>query len=105
MNFYFKKGVYSLNITVVHNKHLDYIASSNAVCAGEFGGKYRRGSKDANWQDEFVTYMNQRPGMSYCWFYWQPPNSEDTGSVLGEDWQSFNSRKLSLLGQLKSAAR
>ena len=82
------------------------MASSNAVCAGEFGGKYRRGSKDANWQDAFVSYMNQRRGMSYRWFYWQfNPNSGDTGGVLGEDWQSLNSRKLSLLGRLESAAR
>lgn len=103
---YFKKAGYPRNMPAIWDAHFGHMASSNAVCAGEFGGKYRRGSKDANWQDAFVSYMNQRPGMSYCWFYWQfNPNSDDTGGVLGEDWQSLNSRKLSLLGRLKSAAR
>lgn len=103
---YFKKAGYPLNMPAIWDAHFGHMASSNAVCAGEFGGKYRRGTKDANWQDAFVSYMNQRPGMSYCWFYWQfNPNSDDTGGVLGEDWQSLNSRKLSLLGRLKSAAR
>ena len=100
---YFKDPSYPRNMPKIWDTHFGHMASRNAVCAGEFGGKYRRGTPDAVWQDALINYMTQRGDMATCWFYWQfNPNSGDTGGVLSEDWLSMDTRKLALLGRLKA---
>ena len=99
---YFKTRNFARSMPRIWDLHFGHMASRNAMCPGEFGGKYRPGTKDVQWQDAFINYMTQRGGMATCWFYWQfNPNSEDTGGILTEDWQSVDRRKLALLGRLK----
>ena len=100
---YFRQGSFPRNMPKIWDTHFGHLANSNAMCIGEFGGKYRQGTKDAVWQDELIRYMTQRGGMATCWFYWLfNPNSGDTDGVLGKDWQSLNQRKLTLLRRLKN---
>lgn len=99
---YFKTADYPRNLERIWDTHFGHLASEYALCPGEFGGKYARGSKDATWQDAFISYMTRRGGMATCWFYWQfNPNSTDTGGVLADDWETLDQRKLALLRRLK----
>jgi endoglucanase len=67
------------------------------VIVGEYGGQYT--GSDKTWQDAFINYLINRNIRSS--FYWcVNPNSGDTGGIYGDDWQTWNTAKLSLLQRL-----
>lgn len=68
-----------------------------AVIVGEYGGRYT--DLDKTWQDAFIDYLINRNIRSS--FYWcVNPNSGDTGGIYGNDWQTWDTAKLSLLQRL-----
>ncbi|MUL35775.1 hypothetical protein BWI75_05275 [Gloeocapsopsis sp. AAB1 = 1H9] len=79
----------------------NYIASQNLapILVGEFGGRYvDKISKEGIWQQQFVNYI-QKHHLSFTYWSWNP-NSDDTGGILQDDWQSINVPKQHLLSQL-----
>lgn len=78
-----------------------YIAGQNIapVLVGEFGGRYVDTiSKEGIWQQQFINYI-QKHNLSFTYWSWNP-NSDDTGGILQDDWQSVNVPKHNLLSRL-----
>jgi endoglucanase len=72
------------------------------VLIGEFGGrKVDTTSKEGIWQRQFVDFL-QRNNLSFAYWSWNP-NSQDTGGILLDDWQTIDQPKQQLLNQLLPA--
>jgi endoglucanase len=79
------------------------VGQGYTVVVGEFGGHYTTSTTQAQddklWQDTFVSYLIGKGTKSS--FYWcVNPNSGDTGGVLNDDWETWNTGKLTLLQRL-----
>uniref|UniRef100_K3X5L1 Glycoside hydrolase family 5 domain-containing protein n=1 Tax=Globisporangium ultimum (strain ATCC 200006 / CBS 805.95 / DAOM BR144) TaxID=431595 RepID=K3X5L1_GLOUD len=71
-----------------------------AMVVGEWGGSYET-QDDQTWQKAFVKYLENK-GLS--WFYWcVNPNSGDTEGLLGNDWTTPRTDKISLLAGFKGS--
>ena len=66
------------------------------VVIGEMGGKYVE--KDKQWQDWAASYM-QRKGIG-IFYFGLPPNSDDTGGLLLDDWKTPHAAKLAMLAKV-----
>lgn len=72
--------------------------SGQPVVIGEWGGRFRAGTKDERWQNKLVDYMIEK-GLTDQ-FYWDfNPNSGDTGGLLKDDWRTIDDRKARLLAR------
>lgn len=76
--------------------HLEEIAP---VLIGEFGGRQiDRGSKEGIWQNALIDYIDKH---QLYWTYWSlNPNSGDTGGLLLDDWQTWDTVKQSGLSRI-----
>ena len=103
MQDYFSAQSFPLNMPAIWDSHFGYLKAKNKVLAiGEFGGKYKKGSTDKEWQDSFTDYLISK-NIAH-WFYWSlNPNSGDTGGLLEGDWKTINSDKEKLLRKLISS--
>ncbi|NJO51494.1 MAG: cellulase family glycosylhydrolase, partial [Leptolyngbyaceae cyanobacterium RM2_2_4] len=78
-----------------------YIASQNIapIFVGEFGGRQvDTESTEGIWQRQFVDYLNDNQ-LGFTYWSWNP-NSDDTGGILQDDWQTVDAPKQELLNQL-----
>jgi endoglucanase len=78
-----------------------YIASQNIapIFVGEFGGRQvDTESTEGIWQRQFVEYLNDNH-LGFTYWSWNP-NSDDTGGILQDDWQTVDAPKQELLNQL-----
>jgi endoglucanase len=91
------------NLTQVWNSHFGFLVDQGyTVSIGEFGGFYRQGSKDRQWQDKLIDYLIDKKICNT--FYWSlNPNSQDTGGILKDDWITVNYDKVSNLTRLYRA--
>ncbi|MBD2000403.1 cellulase family glycosylhydrolase [Leptolyngbya sp. FACHB-541] len=78
-----------------------YIATQRIapILVGEFGGRQvDTESKEGIWQRQFVDYLNDN-NLGFTYWSWNP-NSDDTGGILQDDWQTVDAPKQELLNQL-----
>jgi endoglucanase len=78
-----------------------YIATQEIapIFVGEFGGRQvDTESPEGIWQRQFVNYINDN-NLSFTYWSWNP-NSDDTGGILQDDWQTVDAPKQDLLNQL-----
>jgi endoglucanase len=78
-----------------------YIATQRIapIWVGEFGGRQvDTESKEGIWQQQFVDYLNDN-SLGFAYWSWNP-NSDDTGGILQDDWQTVDAPKQELLNQL-----
>ena len=77
-----------------------FVQAGHTLMLGEFGGQYGHGHPaDVAWQNKMVDYLiakNIRSGFYWSW----NPNSNGTGGVLQDDWQTVRSDKVQLLQRL-----
>ena len=107
------------NLPAVWDAHWGYLAEQGIapVLVGEFGGRTvapdasttraRQGKKnptvlDGIWQRSLVDYLARHPEISFM--YWSlTPDSQDTGGLLNDDWQTASITKQILLTPLQGA--
>ncbi len=72
------------------------------ILIGEFGGRKTDGdSKEGIWQRTLVKFIRDK-NLSFA--YWSlNPNSQDTGGLLLDDWQTVDGEKQALLSPLLTA--
>ena len=77
-----------------------YISSQNRapIFVGEFGGRLADNKKEAIWLNKFVKYIHEKD-LSFAFWSWNP-NSEDTGGILLDDWNTVDLPKQQLISQL-----
>uniref|UniRef100_K3X5L0 Glycoside hydrolase family 5 domain-containing protein n=1 Tax=Globisporangium ultimum (strain ATCC 200006 / CBS 805.95 / DAOM BR144) TaxID=431595 RepID=K3X5L0_GLOUD len=102
---YFHDASYPSNMPAIWDSHFGYISGNKtfgaAMVVGEWGGSYET-QDDQTWQKAFVKYLENK-GLS--WFYWcVNPNSGDTEGLLGNDWTTPRTDKISLLAGFKGSA-
>lgn len=98
---WFAERTFPYNLYYRWETGFNYIASENIapILVGEFGGRYvDQISKEGIWQQQFVNYI-QKHQLSFTYWSWNP-NSDDTGGILQDDWQSINVPKQNLLSRL-----
>jgi endoglucanase len=82
-----------------------YIATQRIapIWVGEFGGRQiDTESKEGIWQRQFVDYLNDN-SLGFSYWSWNP-NSDDTGGILQDDWQTVDAPKQELLNRLLADA-
>ncbi|HEX5414660.1 MAG TPA: cellulase family glycosylhydrolase [Chloroflexota bacterium] len=85
------------NLPAFWDKHWGYLQKQSLapLLVGEFGGRSVGDDTEGLWQRTLVSYLAANR-MSYT--YWcLNPNSGDTGGWLGDDWQTINPGKETLL--------
>jgi endoglucanase len=84
----------------IWDSHFGFLTKTNAtVVPGEFGGFYKPGSKDREWQDAVIDYFIDKKICNS--FYWVlNSNSDDTGGILVDDWLTVNLDKVNNLKRL-----
>jgi endoglucanase len=108
------------NLPAVWDAHWGYLAEQGIapVLVGEFGGRTvapdaspartSRGKRDPTvqdgiWQRSLVQYLAQHRSMSFM--YWSlTPDSQDTGGLLNDDWQTASPAKQELLRAVQGKA-
>jgi endoglucanase len=107
------------NLPHVWDTHWGYLAEQGIapVLVGEFGGRTvapdasttraRQGKKNPTvlngiWQRSLVQYLARHPEISFM--YWSlTPDSQDTGGLLNDDWQTASIAKQVLLTTVQGA--
>ena len=94
---WFADGRYPENMPEVWDRHWGYIHNEGIgpVVIGEFGAQTRGADRDRNerWLAKLMEYASER-GIGYI--YWSLNPSDDTGSVLGEDFQLDETKQAAL---------
>jgi endoglucanase len=83
----------------------NYIATRNIapIYIGEFGGRQvDQTSPEGIWQRQLVQFINNQK-LSFTYWSWNP-NSDDTGGILQDDWQTIDQPKQTLLNSLLSVS-
>lgn len=84
--------------TEVFEQWFGFLSPQFPICIGEFGGWYV--AEDAEWQQRAINYLLQKNITTL--FYWSlNPESEDTGGLFFQDWQTVNEAKLQLHEKLQ----
>jgi endoglucanase len=76
----------------------NYIATQGIapIWIGEFGGRQvDTASKEGIWQRKLVDFIKEK-NLSFTYWSWNP-NSDDTGGILLNDWQTVDAPKQQLL--------
>ncbi|WP_017314652.1 glycoside hydrolase family 5 protein [Mastigocladopsis repens] len=98
---WFLDSTFPKNLSQRWETAFNYIASQGIapIWIGEFGGyDVDSTSKEGIWQQEFVNYINKKQ-LSFTYWCWNP-NSQGTGGILQDDWESINTDKQKLLSKL-----
>jgi aryl-phospho-beta-D-glucosidase BglC (GH1 family) len=93
---WFQEVSYPNNLPEVWSRHWGYLAEENRVpvLLGEFGSHYST-ADDKQWMAALVKYVSER---NIGALYWSlNPESEDTGGILRDDWQTVDQVKLEAL--------
>jgi aryl-phospho-beta-D-glucosidase BglC (GH1 family) len=87
----------------IWESHFGFLTKTGTtVVPGEFGGFYKSGSKDREWQDAIIDYFIDKKICNT--FYWVlNANSDDTGGILADDWITVNEDKVRNLKRLYKA--
>lgn len=93
---WFSAGNYPDNLPGVWDSYWGYLAKQGTapVWIGEFGTKLQSDS-DRKWLAKLVDYIAQNK-LSFAFWCWNP-NSNDTGGILQDDWNTVNQEKLNAL--------
>jgi endoglucanase len=89
---WFKASDFPNNLPGVWDKFWGYVQRDGIapVWVGEFGSKLQT-EKDKQWFSSLVKYLGNN---NLNWSFWSwNPDSEDTGGLLQDDWQTINSEK------------
>jgi endoglucanase len=101
---WFSEKAFPGNLLERWEKGFHYIARERKapILIGEFGGrKTDSDSKEGIWQQTLVKFIKDK-NLSFA--YWSlNPNSQDTGGLLLDDWQTIDSAKQALLSPLLPA--
>ncbi|MBI4493833.1 MAG: cellulase family glycosylhydrolase [Chloroflexi bacterium] len=93
---WFQAADFPRNLPLVWNAHWGYVAREGLapVVLGEFGARSAGDDADGKWQQTLMDYLH-RYGIG--WINWSlNPNSDDTGGLLGDDWQTVLGQKAQL---------
>jgi endoglucanase len=96
-------GVLKTKMSPIWESHFGFLTKNGAtVVPGEFGGFYKPGTKDKEWQDAIIDYFIDKKICNT--FYWVlNSNSDDTGGILTDDWITVNMDKVNNLKRLYKA--
>jgi len=85
------------NLPAVWDHFWGYLVKQNIapVLVGEFGSTLAD-PRDTQWLKTLMSYM-QTNGMSFTYWSWNP-DSGDTGGIVGDDWNTVNQAKQSIVG-------
>jgi endoglucanase len=85
------------NLPGVWDHFWGYLVKQNIapVLVGEFGSTLAD-PRDTQWLKTLMAYM-QTNGMSFTYWSWNP-DSGDTGGIVGDDWNTVNQAKQSIIG-------
>ncbi len=101
---WFSEKSFPGNLLARWEKGFHYIARERKapILIGEFGGrKTDSDSKEGIWQQSLVKFIGDKK-LSFA--YWSlNPNSQDTGGLLLDDWQTVDGEKQALLSPLLPA--
>jgi endoglucanase len=96
---WFSAPDYPANLGSVWDEHWGYLAAEGVapVWVGEFGTRDESAS-DKQWFTGMAAYLKAHQ-LSFAFWCWNP-DSGDTGGILGDDWQTVNTDKQSVLQPL-----
>jgi endoglucanase len=103
---YLNDSSFPNNLESRWNQAFGYIQDQNlgAMLVGEFGGP---GStvydRDGQWEQKFVSYLDQRD-LSWAYWAWNPNPYAGGGGILGNDWTTVNQDRIDLLKPLLDEA-
>ena len=100
----FKDSSFPANMPALWDTHFGNLKiAKSTVVPGEWGGRYGTGlnssigqTNDKAWQDAFSNYLIQSGMCSSFYWSWNP-NSNDTGGLLQDNWQTPWQPKVTLL--------
>jgi endoglucanase len=100
MQQYFKDPNFPKNMPAIWNEQFGFIKKNGIGCliVGEWGGKYKQGSLDETWQNEFGNWLITNDVDSFYWCF--NPNGGDSGGLVESDWTTPVQRKLDLLARV-----
>jgi endoglucanase len=87
------------NLPAVWDHYWGYLYKQNIapVLVGEFGSTLAD-PRDTQWLKALMAYMGTGVnGMSFTYWAWNP-DSGDTGGIVGDDWNTVNQAKQSIVG-------
>ena len=98
---WFQAPQFPSNLPSVWERHWAYLQEDGIapVLLGEFGGRSVGTDAGGRWQRALALYVEQH-GLSYTYWSW-PPNSDDTGGLLEDDWKTPDPAKLAILPYLR----
>jgi aryl-phospho-beta-D-glucosidase BglC (GH1 family) len=101
---WFQQANYPANLPGLWDSHWGYLMERNIapVVVGEFGTKNQTAS-DQEWLASLVHYMGKKRLSAIYWSL--NPNSDDTGGIFRDDWQSVEQAKLSAIAPMLDAQR
>jgi len=98
---WFNASDYPNNLPQIWDTYWGYIQKQGIapVWVGEFGTKLATTS-DQEWFSQLTKYLGTgSSGISWTFWSWTP-DSQDTGGILGNDWQTVNQAKQQVLNPL-----
>jgi endoglucanase len=101
---WFKAADYPQNLPAVWDKYWGYVKKEGIapVLVGEFGSKLATAS-DKQWFSSMINYLGTGAS-GFNWTYWGwTPDSNDTGGLLKDDWQTINQDKQDQLKAIQFA--
>lgn len=98
---YFSHRKFPKNLTRRWKVGFNYISRQNLapIFIGEFGGRQvDRKSPEGIWQNQIVKFIRKKK-LSFAYWSWNP-NSDDTGGILLDDWQTIDIPKQKLISRI-----
>lgn len=99
---WFNDKTYPQNLSSTWDTYWGFIHKENIapVLVSEFGTKLETDS-DKKWFDALITYLGgDVSGIHWTYWSWNP-NSNDTGGILKDDWNTINTDKQSKLATIQ----
>jgi endoglucanase len=96
---WFNDSTFPNNLPGVWDHFWGYLYKQNIapVLVGEFGSTLAN-PLDTQWMTKLMSYMGSGVnGMSFTYWSWNP-DSGDTGGIVGDDWNTVNQAKMSIVG-------
>lgn len=88
------------NMPSVWDARFGNVAKTHYVNIGEFGGWYGTvDPKDDDWQDAFASYLKANDITDFFYWMWGH-DSHDTGGIVGQDYRTVRTDKMSMLDTL-----
>ncbi|KYR00846.1 putative cellulase [Tieghemostelium lacteum] len=93
---YFNAGNYPANMNQIWENQFGFLTSKYfAVAIGEWGCKVNS-TKNQNWLNSFVAYLNNK-GIRNHLFFALNPDSADTDSPINADWKTINQNTINYI--------